>query len=68
MPRSSPIWRKMVGTESPGGANRRQRRLYAEELERSRQLLTPRRRKRFEKKLIRLRRYLGSGSRCATCH
>ena len=50
--------RKMVGTESPAEANRRQRRLYAEELERSRQLLTPRRRKRFEKKLIRLRRYL----------
>jgi phosphohistidine swiveling domain-containing protein len=50
--------RKMAGAESPAEANRRQRRQYDAELERARRLLSPRRWKRFEKLLLRLRKYL----------
>jgi pyruvate,water dikinase len=49
---------KLVGTESPEDANRRQRRRYAAELERARGLLSPWRRKRFEEKLLQLRSFL----------
>jgi phosphohistidine swiveling domain-containing protein len=50
--------RKLAGAESPADANRRQRRQYDAELARARRLLPSRRWKRFENKLLRLRKYL----------
>ena len=50
--------RKLVGTESPEEANRCRRRQYAAELERAQRLLSPWKRNRFERKLLRLRNFL----------
>jgi phosphohistidine swiveling domain-containing protein len=50
--------RKLVGAESPADANGRQRQQYGAELARARRLLSRRQWRQFEKKLLRLRKYL----------
>ncbi|MBI3780322.1 MAG: hypothetical protein HY278_04580 [candidate division NC10 bacterium] len=49
---------KLVGAESPEELNRRQRVQFTEEFERAKRLFAPWRRRGFEKKLARLRKYL----------
>jgi phosphohistidine swiveling domain-containing protein len=50
--------RKLIGTESPAAAFRRQRQQHTDEMTRAKRLLLPWRRRRFEKKLLKLRDYL----------